>query len=118
MTIKEDFEAAAVQIFDTFESVIINAVYIQKSSTYTAGGNAAETPLEFPIRLIRDDKSPRVTLSLTNDLPAFTEKYLYVTKEVPVVVQEKDQIRINGVTKSVLFKDADPADAVTVIFVG
>lgn len=118
MTIKEDFEEAAVEIFLTFESVLIDAVYVQKSSTYTAGGNAAQTPVEYPMRLLRDEKVTRATLSITNDLPAFTDKYLFVTKSVPVVVQEKDQIKVDGVIKAVLLKDSDPADAVTVIYVG
>ena len=118
MTLKTDFEAAAVEIFETFESLIIDAVYVQKSSTYTAGGNASQTLKEYPIRLLRDEKVTRATLSLTNDLPAILGKYMYVTNSLSVAAKEKDMIRIDGVDRSILLKDSDPADAVTVVYLG
>lgn len=118
MTIKDDFIQAAAEIFETFDSLIIDAVYVRKQSSYTPGGNAPQTELTYPIRLIRDEKVTRSTLSLTNDLPAVLGKYMYLTNTVPVVVEEKDFIRIDGSEYTILVKDSDPADAVTVILVG
>ena len=55
MTIKSDLKDAALQIFNEFISVNIQAVYIQKTSTYVAGGSLAVTDVNHLIRVIRDN---------------------------------------------------------------
>ena len=116
MTIKENFQAAAVRLFDTFESVLVDAEYIQQSSTYAAGGNLTLTDTSYTIRLLRDTKN--LTLTLAQDFPRDAVKYLMITAELPVVPKVKDQIKIGTEVKSIVSVEADPGDIITTLHVG
>lgn len=115
-TLKDKFQAAAVKIFDSFGSLIINATYIQDDPGYVAGGNLSSTATEYSIRLIRDMR--RQELTLATDIPRDAIKYMMVTAELPVTPKIKDKIRVGSETKAILAVDTDPADAVTLLWVG
>lgn len=116
MTIKDDFQVAAVELFNTFESFIINAVYTRETSSYVAGGNNVVASEDYPLRLIRDEKS--ITLTLATDIPWDARKYLFITTELPVVPKVKDKIKIGTEVKSIVSVEADPGDIISVIYVG
>ena len=116
MTIKNDFQEAAVEIFDSFESLAIDATYIKADSSYVAGGNLSPTENEYSLRLIRDTKS--VTLTLASDIPWNAVKYLFITAELSVVPKVKDQIRIGTEVKSIVSVEADPGDIISILYVG
>lgn len=113
MTLKEDFQAAATEIFDVFESVAIQAIYVQQSSTYVAGGNQVVTEIEHTVRLIKDtDKGSAVREQATEVLKAEIT-YLMITSELPVVPNTKDYIEIDGFRRAILAIESDPANIVT-----
>lgn len=115
MTVKEDFQAAAVEIFNSFESMIIDGVYVQQTSGYAAGGNLSITPTEYPVRLLRDQKN--VTLTLAQDIPLSAEKYLAITADLPVAAKVKDKVRIGADWKVIVAVDSDPGDIITVMYI-
>lgn len=113
MTLKDDFQSAAVELFDTFDSVAVAAIYIQQSSTYVAGGNQAVTEIEHTIRLIKDiDKGSAVREAATEVLKAEIT-YLMITSELPVTPDTKDYIQIDGFRRAILAVESDPANIVT-----
>lgn len=114
MTIKEDFQAAAVEIFNTFESLIINGFYVQQTSSYVAGGNLSTSDTEYAVRLLRDEKN--ITLTLAQDIPLDAEKYMLITAELAVPAKVKDKVRIGTDWKTVVAVDSDPGDIVTVMY--
>jgi hypothetical protein len=115
MTLKTDFQAAAVEIFNTFESLIFDGTYVQETSTYQAGGNQAVTRTEYAVRLIRDEKN--ITLTLAQDIPLNAKKYLMLTAELAVTPQIKDKLIVDGVESAIIQVEADPGDIVTILYV-
>ena len=116
MSVKTELQAAAVEIFDAFKSISIDAVYIQESSTYVAGGNLSITSVEYPIRLIRDTR--RVDLTLATDIPRDAKRYMMIVAELPVPATEKDRIRIGVSTQSIIAVEDDPGDIIAMLYVG
>ena len=116
MSVLTEMQAAAVEIFDAFESMVINATYIQESSTYIPGGDITVASTEYSIRLIRDTR--RAELALATDIPRDAKKYLLIVAELDVVAQAKDKIRIGTQTQSIIAVENDPGDVVAVIYVG
>jgi hypothetical protein len=116
MTLKTDFEAAAVEIFNTFESLIKNATYIEQNSTYAAGGNLSLTENQYSIRLIQDSNDS--TLMLATDVRKDAIKYLMITAELPVKPKVKDQILLGTERKSIVSVETDPGDIIQIIWVG
>lgn len=115
-TLKENFQAAAVRIFNTFGSLIINATYLQEASNYVAGGNLTATTTSYAIRLIRDER--RAELTLATDIPRNAVKYLMITAELPIPAVVNDRIQIGSDIKSIVAVETDPADAVTILYLG
>ncbi len=116
MTLKQNFQAAAVRIFDTFESLIVTAYYLGGDAIYTAGGDLTVNETRREIRLLRDTKN--LTLTLSSDIPRDSIKYLMITTELPIVPKLRDRIEINGEVKSIVALDADPGDIITILYVG
>ena len=116
MTIKSELQAAAVELFDTFESIQVNATYKQQSASYSAGGNLTQAATEYSIRLIRDTR--RATLSLASDIPRDAKKFMMLVAELPVRAQAKDKIVIDGVERSIIAVEDDPGDVVATLYVG
>jgi hypothetical protein len=117
MTLKTDFEDAAVEIFNTFESLIINGTYVQETSPaeYTPGGNPTVTRTEYAVRLIRDTRN--ITVTLAQDIPLDAEKYLLITKELAVTPKVKDKLIIDGRESAIIRSEADPGSIVTILYV-
>ena len=122
MTILEDFESAAIEIFETFESLIIAGTHIMETSTYVAGGDNVVTRTNYPVRLIRSTSKSTLTLqsvgSVAEDVTFKSEKYLAVTSELTVIPKVKDKILIGTNTKVILSIESDPGDVVQVFFLG
>jgi hypothetical protein len=116
MTLKTDFEAAAVEIFNTFESLIKTATYIEQSSAYAAGGNLTVTETTYPVRLLQDTNDQ--TLMLATDVRKDAIKYMLITAELPVKPKVKDQILLGTERKSIVAVSTDPGDIIQVIWVG
>jgi len=116
MPSKEDFQAVAVRLFNSFEDFVFDAVYIQESSSYVAGGNLSAAAMEYPVRLLRDNKN--ITLTLAGDIPWDSVKYLMISSELPVPAQVKDKVRIGTETKTIVAVDPDPGDIITILYVG
>lgn len=116
MPSKEDFQAVAVRLFNTFGDFVIDATYIQETSSYVAGGNLTAAAQEYPIRLLRDNKN--ITLTLAGDIPWDSSKYLMIASELPVTPNVKDKIRIGSETRAILAIDPDPGDIITILYVG
>ena len=116
MSIKSNLQAAAINLFNTFESMIINATYKKEESTYAPGGNNVITTTEYSVRLIRDTR--RLELTLSMDIPRDAVKYMLITSELAVPVEAKDRITVGGETKSIVAVETDPGDIVTVFYAG
>lgn len=122
MSILEDFEAAAVEIFNTFDSLLVNATYVRETSDYIAGGNTVLTTTEYPIRLVRDEGRSTLTLqsvgSVAEDVTFNSLKYLMITKELSVTAQVKDKVKVGDSCKVILHIDVDPGEVITTLYVG
>jgi len=116
MTVKTDLAEAVVELFNSFESLIIEATITKAESSYTAGGNLLPTESTGNIRLLRDTKS--ITLSLAQDIPLDAVKYMTITADLPFAPALKDSILLNGITKRIVGLEYDPADVITIIYVG
>ena len=116
MNVNEEFQAAALEVFDSFGDLIIDAEYQQTSTGYVAGGAAPSVEATYDIRLIRDSR--RSELSIASDIPRDTKKYLFITNELAVEAKSKDKISVDGSVQSIIAVDTDPADAITTIWVG
>ena len=116
MSVLSELQAAAVEIFDSFESLIINATYIQETSTYVAGGSSTVTQTEYPIRLIRDTR--REELGLATDIPRDAKKYMAIVADLAVTAEAKDKIKIGTQIQSIIAVDNDPGDVVVILYVG
>ncbi|MDH3375358.1 MAG: hypothetical protein OEQ39_00105 [Gammaproteobacteria bacterium] len=116
MTVKDELQAAAVEIFNSFGSLIINATYIQDDPAYVPGGNLSSSATEYSVRLLRDER--RAELALATDIPRDALKYMMVTAELPIAAKIKDRIRVGTDVKSIIAVDTDPADAITLLWVG
>ncbi len=117
MTLKDEFTAAAVEIFNEFEDILVTAVFIQQSSSYVAGGDLINVPKEYSnIRLLKVKQ--RTTLSLATDVPKDSIEYLLLVSELSVSPKVKDSLRINGIVKPILAVEYDPADVTASLFIG
>ena len=117
MTIKSEFKAAALQVFDEFISINIAAVYLEKSAGYVAGGNLNGAPIEHDIRVIRES-SQEAHDSLGVDVAGTEEVYMLLFDELPVRVKTKDYLSINGVALPIIATTTDSAEAVVLVAIG
>lgn len=117
MSIKAEFDQAAIDIFDSFADVVLSGTYAVISTAYVAGGSSNVSETVHNIRLIVED----ITfdeLQAIGDGGADSKlsKVLIIQSELTAAgvatPTPKDQITFDGKKNTVIQFDTDPAKAI------
>lgn len=115
MVTKSDFKIAVKGIFDKFNDIAKDCIYIQRESAYTPGSGDVVKESKFYIRAIIEEAS--IEYIANSKAEAGDKSVMILVDELPIIPELSDHIHVDNIEWSIKSFETDPANVVWDIIV-